>query len=61
MPLIHVQMAAGRSATQKRALMAAITQAAQDTLGAPLGSIRVWVTEFAPEEFMAGGVTLAER
>lgn len=61
MPLINVHMAAGRTAEQKRALMAAITQAAVDTLGAPLASVRVWIDEFEPEEFMAGGETLAER
>ncbi len=61
MPLVHVSMAAGRTPEQKRALLAAITQAAQDTLGAPLASIRVWITEFEPTDFMAAGHTLAER
>ena len=54
MPLINVNMAAGRTDDQKRALMAAITQAAQDTLGAPLASIRVWITGFAPVTNMYG-------
>ena len=61
MPLINVHMAAGRTAEQKRALMAAITKAAVDTLDAPLASVRVWIDEFEPEEFMAAGETLAER
>ncbi len=61
MPLINVNMAAGRTDDQKRALMAAITQAAQDTLGAPLASIRVWITEFETTEFMAAGETMADR
>ena len=61
MPLIHVSMAEGRTDDQKRALMAAITQAATETLGAPLPSVRVWITEFAATEFMAGGETMAER
>lgn len=61
MPLINVHMARGRTPEQKRALMAAITQAAVDTLDAPLASVRVWIDEFEPEEFMAGGETLAER
>jgi 4-oxalocrotonate tautomerase family enzyme len=61
MPLINVHMASGRTPEQKRALMAAITQAAVDTLDAPLASVRVWIDEFEPEEFMAGGETLAER
>ena len=61
MPLINVHMATGRTPEQKRALMAAITQAAVDTLGAPVASVRVWIDEFEPDEFMAGGETLAAR
>lgn len=61
MPLVNVNMAAGRTDEQKRAFMAAITQAAQDTLGAPLASIRVWITEFPATDFMAAGETMAER
>ena len=61
MPLVNVNMAAGRTDEQKRALLAAITEAVQTTLGAPLPSIRVWITEFAATEFMAGGETMADR
>ena len=46
MPLINVNMAKGRTDDQKRAFMAAVTQAAQDTLGAPLAAIRRCSTEF---------------
>ncbi|MCB1001665.1 MAG: tautomerase family protein [Acidimicrobiales bacterium] len=58
---MNVHMAVGRTDEQKRAFMAAVTQAAHDTLGAPIPSIRVWITEFEPTEFMAGGETMAER
>lgn len=61
MPLIQVSMAEGRSAEEKRALLAAITDAVQRSIGAPLGSIRVWIHEFPATDFMAGGETLAER
>jgi 4-oxalocrotonate tautomerase len=60
-PLVNVNMATGRTDAQKHALMAAITQAVHDTIGAPVPSIRVWITEFEPTEFMAGGETLADR
>ena len=30
-------------------------------LGAPLASIRVWITEFETTEFMAAGETMADR
>jgi 4-oxalocrotonate tautomerase len=61
MPLINVHLAAGRTDEQKKALMEALTKAAQDSIGAPLPSIRVWITEMQPTEFMAGGVLLADR
>ncbi len=61
MPLIQVSMAQGRSVEDKRAMMAAITDAVHRSIGAPLGSIRVWIHEFADTDFMAGGETLAER
>ncbi len=61
MPLINVNMATGRTPEQKRKLMAAITAAVRESIDAPLGSIRVWITEFEPEEFMAAGELLSER
>ncbi len=61
MPLINVHLAAGRTDEQKKALMAALTQAAQESIGAPLASIRVWITEMEPTEFMAGGELMADR
>jgi 4-oxalocrotonate tautomerase len=61
MPLIQVHMAAGRSDEDKKRLMAALTSAAQEAIGAPLPSIRVWINEFEPTEFMAAGETMADR
>jgi 4-oxalocrotonate tautomerase len=60
-PLIHVSMARGRTEEQKRALLAALTEAAQQSIGAPLASIRVWITEFEPTDFMSAGELLADR
>jgi 4-oxalocrotonate tautomerase len=61
MPLVNVNMAAGRTDAQKKALMEAITKAVHETIGSAIPSIRVWITEFAPTEFMAGGETMADR
>lgn len=61
MPLIQVSMAEGRTPAQKRALLEAITRAVQESIGAPLPSIRVWIHEFSPEGFIAGGEVLADR
>jgi 4-oxalocrotonate tautomerase len=61
MPLIQVHLAAGRTDDQKKVLLAAITDAVQRSVGAPVDSIRVWITEFQPTEYMAGGTLLADR
>lgn len=61
MPLIQVSMARGRTAGQKRALLEGITRAVHEAIGAPVPSIRVWIHEFGPDEFMAGGELLADR
>jgi 4-oxalocrotonate tautomerase len=61
MPLIQVNLAAGRTDDQKRALLSAITEAVQRSIGAPLDSIRVWISEFAATEYMAAGEFLADR
>jgi 4-oxalocrotonate tautomerase len=61
MPLIQVNLAAGRTDAQKRALLQAITAAVETSIGAPTDSIRVWINEFQPTEYMAGGVVLADR
>ena len=61
MPLIQVTMIEGRTAEQKRALLSALTQAVQDTIDAPLDSIRAWVTEVPKEQFMTAGTLAADR
>ena len=61
MPLIEVHMAAGRTDEQKKALLAAITDAVNSSIDAPVASIRVWIHEFAPSEYMVGGELLADR
>jgi 4-oxalocrotonate tautomerase len=60
-PLVQVSMAEGRTDEQKRALLQAITQAVHESLGAPVASIRVWIHEFGPHEFIAGGEIYADR
>lgn len=54
-------MAEGRSPAQKRALMDAITDAMAEHVGAPRESVRVWISEVANTDFMAGGELLADK
>jgi 4-oxalocrotonate tautomerase len=61
MPLVNVHMAKGRSNDQKRALMAAITDAMVEHVGAPRESVRVWITEMDNTDFMAAGELLADK
>ncbi|WP_127125564.1 tautomerase family protein [Georgenia sp. SYP-B2076] len=61
MPLIQITMGAGRTAEQKRDLLAAITQAAHETTGTPLAAVRAWIVEIPAEQLMIAGETLAER
>jgi 4-oxalocrotonate tautomerase len=61
MPLIEIHMAAGRTPEQKQELLSAVTAAVHDSIGAPIESIRVWVHEFGPHEYMAAGELMADR
>jgi 4-oxalocrotonate tautomerase len=56
MPLIEVHLLEGRTDDQKKALLSALTKAVQDSIGAPLDTIRIWIQEFSPKEYMAAGV-----
>ncbi len=61
MPLVEIHLLEGRTDEQKKALLAAVTGAVHDSIGAPLESIRVWVQEFSPKEYMMAGVLAADR
>jgi 4-oxalocrotonate tautomerase len=61
MPLIEVTMVEGRSPDQLRALIAGLTQAAVDAVGAPKDSVRVVIREVPATHWAAGDVTIAER
>jgi 4-oxalocrotonate tautomerase len=61
MPLIAIHMLEGRTDDQKKALLTSVTKAVQESIGAPLESIRVWVQEFSPTEYMAAGVLAADK
>ncbi len=62
MPLINVTLGAGRSSDEKKALLAALTEAAVESIGAPRDSIRAWINEVDPaSEYMAAGEMLADK
>lgn len=61
MPLIEIHLLDGRTDEQKKALLAAVTQAVHSSIGAPIESIRVWIQEFSPREYMAAGVWYGDK
>ena len=61
MPLVEIHLLEGRTDEQKKALLTAVTAPCHDSIGAPLETIRVWVQEFSPQEYMAAGVLAAEK
>ncbi len=60
MPLIQVTIGRGRTPEQLQALGQALTDAAEQAIGARRESIRVVVTECEPELWFVGGETLAD-
>jgi len=61
MPLVEIHLLEGRTDEQKKALLTAVTAAVHESIGAPLESIRVWVQEFGPEEYMIAGTLALDR
>ena len=60
MPIIQVNMLEGRSVAEKRALHAALSEAAVAALGVPKDSVRVLIHELAQEHFALAGITAGE-
>lgn len=61
MPIIHVQLLAGRSPELKRELIRELTDATERALGSERESIRVLLTEVAAEDWAIGGTPISER
>ncbi len=61
MPLIEIHLLEGRSKEQKKALLEAVTRAVQESIQAPLETIRVWIQEIPLDEFMTAGVLASEK
>jgi 4-oxalocrotonate tautomerase len=61
MPLVEIRLLEGRTDEQKKALLAAVTTAVHESIGAPLEAIRVWVQDISPKEYMAAGVLAADK
>lgn len=54
-------MAKGRSKEEKTRLMAAVTEAIHQSIGAPLPSIHVMIQEIPAEDIMVAGRLISEK
>lgn len=61
MPIIQVKLFEGRSIEQKRAFVRAVTEAAQETLGASPESVDILLQEIKREEWATGGTLWSEK
>lgn len=61
MPIIQMNLLEGRSVEQKRAAVAAITDAVVRSLGVRPEQVRIMINEMPSEHFAVGGETAAMR
>ncbi len=58
MPIVNVQLLAGRDAETKKELLAAVTAAVTATLKVPPEKVRVILQEIPPENWAVAGIPL---
>ena len=61
MPIIQLNLAEGRTAEEKAAAMAAITDAVVRTLNVRPEQVRILIIEVSPNNFAIAGETMAVR
>ena len=60
MPVINVQMLAGRTADQKAMLIRELAETTKKVLGVPDEALRIILTEVPPEHWGVGGRSMAQ-
>ena len=61
MPIIQVNLLEGRTVAQKRAMVAAVTDAIVESLGVKRDSVRIMINEMHAENFALAGVSAGEQ
>lgn len=61
MPTIHVEMLAGRSQEQKRALVKGLTDCFTSHCGGTPASVQVVISEFGKDQWAVGGELISDR
>jgi 4-oxalocrotonate tautomerase family enzyme len=57
MPTLEVYLPAGHAPARKAQLIAGLTQATVDAIGAPAEAVRILLSELPPHDFGVGGVS----
>jgi 4-oxalocrotonate tautomerase len=57
MPFAQIHMIEGRTEDQKRAVIEKVTQALVEAVGAPVETVRVWITEVPKTQWGIAGKT----
>ncbi len=60
MPFAQIYLMEGRTEEQKRALIAKVTEAIVEALGAPKENVRVWLHDVPKENWGIAGVSAKE-
>lgn len=58
MPLVQISLARGRTPEQLKTLGEAVTAAVSESIGAPVGTVRVILQECDPDLWFIGGETM---
>jgi 4-oxalocrotonate tautomerase len=61
MPIVHIEILEGRTASKKRALISEVTDAVVRSLEVQPAQVRVLLREVPPEQWAVGGVPMSER
>ncbi|MFM0639324.1 tautomerase family protein [Paraburkholderia metrosideri] len=61
MPTLEVYLPAGHTEARKAQLIAGLTQATVDAIGAPAESVRIVLSELPQHDFGVGGASAADR
>ena len=61
MPYVTVKMIEGRTAEQKRALVAEVTESVAKTVNAPKENITVFIEEMSKENYGVAGVLFSDK
>ena len=61
MPIVHIDMLAGRTRETKAALLRRVTEAVAETLGVRREQVRVLISEYPPQHWGVGGEAIGTQ